>query len=516
MDRLKRLHFLLITSTLFACENGEDAASKARSTGSADVMAQDAGASDDRDASSQLAADASSQTAAIRYRSDVSPIEDVNAALPGTFIPPYRHCQQAPDAGPSREACANVAISGATEPGLRFADLVDCAIVRRQRPYWSAPPARASKPDDPRLQDAAYARESAWASEQIAATGCSCCHDGRLIAASQWDISLGPLWLDSLSDTGLALFLGLADSSVLGAYPAADNFGFDRTATGIPTTDTARMKTLLTGELARRGLSEAWARAVPPFGGPIYTASIQKPAACAAGQGVDVDGSVRWTGGSARYVYVLTPGSANPGVPPNLDLPEGTLWRLDVLASAQPLAAGVTFGTTPDGAFQVYPKATPAAPLTRDQSYQLVVLRDVGLPIVNCTFTFGTRVAPALDAPSEAGMPTAQDAGSPYATADSGLASNEGGLPSSDGGAAPAMCTLTGGDARGFGAPCNDTTQHSDCPCAANYCSKSPFDAQGYCSVTGCKENPSVCPPGWSCFDVSMFAPGQPSVCMRP
>jgi hypothetical protein len=270
------------------------------------------------------------------------------------------------------------------------------------------------------------------------------------------------------------------------------------------------MKTMMMAELARRGLSEAWARAVPPFGGPIYTASVQQPGACAAGQGVDVDGSVRWTDGSARYVYVLTPGSKNPGVPPNLDLPQGTLWRLDVLASEPAIASGVAFASTPSGTVQSYPESTPAAPLARGQMYQLVVLRDVGLPIVNCLFSYGTPVATAAD---EAIPSVGLDAGSAYpVAADAGSDASV----SNEAGANAAMCTLAGGDAKGFGAPCNDTTNHSDCPCSANYCSKSPFDTQGYCSVIGCKENPAICPAGWSCFDVSMFAAGQPAVCARP
>jgi hypothetical protein len=447
----------------------------------------------------------------ITYRRDVAPIERVEDALPSTFVPPFEDCRDPIPGqsaqGPGERVCTNVAISGATEEGKRFADYADCAVVRRQRPYWSAPPARASQPDDARLSDATFVRESLWASEQIAATGCSCCHDGRLIAASQWDIALGPLWLDSLSDTGLALFAGLADSSLLGAYPAANNHGFDRDLVGVPSSDPARMKALMLSELSRRGLSEEWARAVPPFGGPIYTASREKPAACAGGQGIDVDGSVRFTDGPARYIYVLTPGSKNPGVPPNLDLPDGTLWRLDVRADHEPLASGVPFGRTPPGTFQVFPESTPALPLTRGETFQLVVLRDVGLSLVNCLFTFGTPVPPVSE---DAAAPLALDAGSVYPDRDAA------GSTSREAGTSAEACSLVGGDARGFGAPCNDTVQHSDCPCAANYCSKSPFDTQGYCSVIGCKEDPDLCPVGFSCFDVSVFAPGQPSVCARP
>jgi len=117
-----------------------------------------------------------------------------------------------------------------------------------------------------------------------------------------------------------------------------------------------------------------------------------------------------------------------------------------------------------------------------------------------------SEAAPATGGTSaDAGSPRDAGPGDSAADAESRSQSSEGG-----------MCTLSGGDTRGFGAPCDDVTNHSDCPCAADYCSKSPFDARGYCSVTGCKENPNICPPGWSCFDVSLVAPGQPSVCTRP
>jgi hypothetical protein len=168
---------------------------------------------------------------------------------------------------------------------------------------------------------------------------------------------------------------------------------------------------------------------------------------------------------------------------------------------------------------QSFPVSSPAQPLTRGKSYQLVVLRDVGLPLVNCVFEFGVPVTAALDAGASAGLDAgAGGPGSGYPNADAAASVDASPVmgEASAGEAGPAMCSLAGGDAKGFGAPCNDTVMHTDCPCAANYCSKSPFDAQGYCSVTGCKENPGVCPAGWTCFDVSVFAAGQPSVCAKP
>ena len=448
----------------------------------------------ERGADARAPASALEGTVVPTYRSDIAPITRLADALPGVFIPGFRQCI-APKpgdtgTGPEGTVCSNVSISGATEPGRAFVDYASCEIVLRQRPYWSAAPARTTPPDDPRLGDAAYMAELDWARGQIASTGCACCHDqdaGR--PAPQWDLRAEAVWLDSLSDSGLALFAGLADSSVLGAYPAADNFGFDRTITGVPTTDSARMQRIMTAELARRGISEAAARAVPPFGGPIYAAQYAKPTRCKADEGVDIDGTVHWRGGAARYVYVLEERAANPGVPPNLDVPEGTIWKLDVLASQPALQSGVSYGHTPAGSFQAFPAARPAAGLVVGETYHLSVMKDVGLPIANCLFTYGEAGTPEPTSPQAPGTAgSAPDAGSASA------------------------CALAGADADGFGASC---TRDADCSCAASYCALAPGAREGYCTKTGCKEDASLCPSGYACFDLSRFAPGLPAFCAK-
>jgi hypothetical protein len=441
----------------------------------------------------------------LTFRSDVAPITRVDQAQSRVFIPPYRECK-APlpgerGSGAEDKVCTNVAISGATEEGKYFPGYGDCGVVITQRPFWSAPPTRTAAPDDPRLKDESYLKELAWVSEQIEATGCVCCHDSKALGkqASQWDIRLGPLWLDSLSDSGLALFAGLADSSVLGAYAPEDNFGFDRNVVGIPTTDNARMQRFMISELARRGISEQRAREVPPFGGPIYDNRVAAPKPCVAGEGVGADGAVTWRGGNARYVYVTEPNSENPGVPPNLDLPRGTLWRLDVLASQPPLASGVAYGTTPAGSFQAHPDRAPASALAKGKTYRLYVLRDVGISLANCLFEYG---AAPLGASADVDAATA-----PAAAGDAGV-----GMQSD---ASGATCTSVGGDARGFGAPCKDGVNHSDCPCEANYCAIMPGQSTGYCTSSGCNSPGAACPDGYSCFDLSRFAPGQPAICTR-
>jgi hypothetical protein len=365
--------------------------------------------------------------------------------------------------------------------------------VLTQRPFWPVPPAGESDPNDPRLQDAAFLDELEWAKEQIEASGCVCCHDSRQNdgQVGQWDISHEPIWLDTISDSGLALFAGFADSSVLGAYPPEQNHGFDRTATGIPTTDTERMRAFVVAELTRRGITEDEARAVAPFGGPIYTNQVAVPQACGEGVGIDQNGIVHWTGGDARYLYVMEQSSKNPGVPPNLDLPEGTLFRLDVLASQEPIESGVQYGTAPEGAFQRVPTSGEAPELERDTRYHLTVLRDVGVPIANCIVTFGDAVStPELDA--------AVDDRDASADPDASV---------------PDTCTGANADDQGFGAPC---TTDAQCTCAADYCALMPGQATGYCTFTGCVEDASVCPTDSSCFDVSIFQPGAPAICLLP
>ena len=424
---------------------------------------------------SDAPATSSPEEDAIRYRSDVAPVTRVEDAKSGVFIPPYLDCR-APLAGSSTDApggqvCTNVAISGATEPDKAFASYASCGVVITQRPYWPRPPAKLPNASDPRLDDPAYATEVAWARAQVAATGCACCHDNRISprGASQWDISSVGNWLDTVSDSGMALFAGLADSSVLGAYPPSENHGFDRTSVGLPSTDPERMKRLVLAELAHRGISEQQARAVPPFGGPIYDNAVRPPTAC-AGQGIDPESRVVFRGGKARYVYVLEAGSKNPGVPPNLDRPEGTLWRIDVLPSAEALESGFRYGTTPEGSFQSIPESHPAPPLERGKTYQFTALRDVGVTITNCLFPFGEP----LGDPNPPTTPPTPDA---------------------------------------YGAPCTDV---DDCNAPTDYCAARPGQTAGYCTRQGCKDDPSVCPSGWTCFDLSRFEPGAPAICAKP
>ncbi len=312
------------------------------------------------------------------------------------FVPFEQICRdplsgEEPGDGPDGQVCTWQAISGATEEGRRFEDYADCAVVARQRPYWSAPSVADTSEDDPRLSDPEWVAEYAWVTEQVQATACVCCHSSDLApdGPSGWHLEDGPIWVDGLDDDGLAVLAGWVDSTVFGAFPADQNNGFSRDRTGMLTTDAERMQAFLAGELASRGRSQESFAATDPFGGPLYDQLVYEPEACEEGQGVDADGSVRWTGGKARYLYVMEEGAGNPGVPPNLDLPEGTLWRLDVDPSADPVGSGLAYGEEPDGTRQAWPEAGPPPELVPGQVYYLVALLDVYQPATRCLFTAG-------------------------------------------------------------------------------------------------------------------------------
>lgn len=449
----------------------------------------------------------------VTFESDAELVRDADDALPGVFIQPFLDCRPALDgepqgAAPDGQVCTHVAISGATEPGRYFPDYASCDVVRTQRPYWPAPPASEPPTEDPRLQDAALVAELAWARQQLRATACTCCHDSTETGegkTSQWDIAAGPLWLDTLSDSGLSMFAGLADSSALGAYPAPDNNGFDRTALGVPTTDIERMRALLRDELSRRGISDEEAQAVSPFGGPIYQNLVTPPTECGAGEGVDEAGRVTWKGSlGARYLYVMAEDSDNVGVPPNLDNPDGTLWRLDVLPNAKALQPGVVYGTTPAGSYQATPSDALAPALQPGTRYHFAALLEVGFPLSNCVFSFGEPAAPSDDisAPSAADM-----------EGGGGQGGYEGGVAGMADG--PAEDPVEGGQCATpvLGSVCSSD---ADCGCDADYCAIQPGNADGNCTRTGCLQDPTICPADWGCLDISVFLPGGPNFCVPP
>lgn len=310
------------------------------------------------------------------------------------FVQPYQVCKdplpgEPPGAAPGGQVCTWTLVSASTEAGRHFQDYASCADVHTQRPYWAAPPAGQTDAGDARLADTAYMAEVAWARSQVEASACVCCHSSPLApeGPSQWFVEAPGVWLDSIADDGLAMLAGLVSSEAFGAFPAAENNGFDRTALGMPTTDVPRMEKLLLGEWTRRGHTVADAATIPPFGGPLVDQLAYQPSACAAGQGVAADGTVSWTGGSARYLYVLDAGSRSPGVPPNLDMPAGTRWLVDVPTKGTPFASGVRFGELTGDMKQRLPASGKPSALESGRAYYLYVMADMALPITRCLFT---------------------------------------------------------------------------------------------------------------------------------
>lgn len=307
------------------------------------------------------------------------------------FQPPVKVCKdpmpgEAPGAGPNGQVCTWQLISGATEEGRKFVDYASCDVVRTQRPYYAYRRPDDAERDDPRMDDPEYVTELNWVKSQIEATACVCCHQSSITpdGVSNWDIDQAGNFMNGFYATGLALGANWIDSTALGAFPPEENNGFERETSGFPSTDPARMKAFFEGELDYRGLTPADFETAPPFGGPLYDQIYYEPTACPAGVGVSDDGTVRWEGGDARYVYLLEVGSLSPTIPPNLDTPLGTVWRLDVAPDAEPLESGsLKVGDVPRGAAQVVPDAG-APQLEAGRPYYLYVSADVGVPITRC------------------------------------------------------------------------------------------------------------------------------------
>jgi len=314
----------------------------------------------------------------------------------GVFIQPTLECRdpvagEPAGNGPDGQVCTWQSIAGCTEDGRRFSDYASCDVVRSQRPYYPVPPADGYDVPDPRMQDAEYVAELAWVKSQIEASGCVCCHTAADTpdGPSNWYIDAPGNWINTFKPSGLALGATWVDSVALGAYPAEDNNGFDRDISGIPSTDPERMRDFFIGELAHRGFRRDDFSDTPPFGGPLYDQIVYRPTACEDGEGVAGDGTITWAGGDARYLYVLATGADNPTVPPNLDLPDGTLWRVDVPSDGAPVTSeSVVYGQTPGGLSQRFPASGDPAALVPGTEYYLYVTRDVGIPITRCLFTF--------------------------------------------------------------------------------------------------------------------------------
>jgi hypothetical protein len=303
---------------------------------------------------------------------------------PGVTVLPYPVCREVD----GEQLCVNASIAASTKEGRSFAADSDCSTVRTQRPFRPLPAKTQGAADDPRLQDAQFMQELNWVKGQIFASACSCCHDtsaGRDYAA--WDINGANVWTEQMTNRALAIMAGSVRTDLMGTYPAEENFGFDRSQTGSPTTDVPRMKAFFQRELDRRGVTAEEIAKFPSANGPFEAVQNQKPTVCADGLGVDAAGRINWGPVPARYVYVTRVDAPNPLTPPKGDLPPGTLWRLDVLPSRDAITAA-SYGVLAEGSRQGFPANGTPEELQDGQSYRLYATRDILRPIVNCTFTY--------------------------------------------------------------------------------------------------------------------------------
>lgn len=309
-------------------------------------------------------------------------------------VPPYETCTEPLDGLPGQSAdgqvCTLTLIGACTEEGRNYADYGNCDDVRTQQPYYPMPAGPRAGTSDARMQDPAYAAEVEWVREQANACACVCCHGAESPKGPAiWDTAADGNWINTFTDFGIAFAAGTIDSSLLGSFGPGENNGFTRLSAGIPSTDEVRMKAFFEAELLHRGITADQFADRGRIPAPFDAQDNFVPAACEPGQGIDAAGNLMWTGGRVRFLYVLEQGSVNPGVPPNRDLPDGTLWRVDTVPPAAPMKTRqVTYGTVPAGARQVWPAAGAAPPaLTSGATYLLYVQTDLMLPSTRCLFT---------------------------------------------------------------------------------------------------------------------------------
>lgn len=322
-------------------------------------------------------------------------VDDPEAGDHTVFIWPTEACVEPLDGepqgnGPDGTVCTKNIISGCTEEGRDFRDYGSCEVVETNRPYYSLPGNPPGSSDDTRRDDPVYMQELQWVRSQVESCACICCHsEASPNGPAKWGVDSDDLWVDMMSDDAIGMFAGFIDSSALGHYPAEENNGFNRTESGLPTTDVDRMLKFFLEEFERRGLDEEEMSEKPPIGGPLIDQMTHSLEACPEGDGIDADGRIWWQSNDkpARYVYILEEGSGNPGVPPNFDTPEGTLWRLDVPHDGVPVRGGFHYGTVPDGRLQRVPASDlPAPTLESGRRYHLYVLYDVAVPLTRCVF----------------------------------------------------------------------------------------------------------------------------------
>lgn len=92
----------------------------------------------------------------------------------------------------------------------------------------------------------------AWSTAQLTSCSCTCCHHDGGLSAHVWSWDFAPVWTDSL-DTERLKTLAARPTDPHEDIAPADNNGFSRVESDIPSTDGVRMRAFLERELARRG-----------------------------------------------------------------------------------------------------------------------------------------------------------------------------------------------------------------------------------------------------------------------
>jgi len=314
--------------------------------------------------------------------------------LTAPFPEPVQSCVDplpgdAPGQGEGGKVCQAITMQGCTEPGRAWEDYGSCDIPRQQRPYYPVGLHENAERDDSRLNDATYAAELAWVKQELTACSCFCCHSERSPQGpGNWYLEQRGNFINGMFDTGIAQGAGIIDSTVLGNIPASENNGFTRLPSVFPSTNPSRMQAFFRAEFMYRGLRDEDFTGLVKYG-PLSEQWNYEPTSCTNGEGVTQDGSMTWQGGSARIVMVLEAGARNPLVPPNLDTPDGTVWRLDATQpSTRLLASGLRFGESPAGSAQHFPAAGAPSSLVPGTQYYLYVLADYVQPITRCLFTY--------------------------------------------------------------------------------------------------------------------------------
>jgi hypothetical protein len=222
-----------------------------------------------------------------------------------------------------------------------------------------------------------------------------CCHSTLAPkGTSNWYVDQPGNFINGFYDRGLAMGAGWINTVGFGAFLPSQNNGFFRANPASPnesifvTTDQPRMKAFFEAELAARGKTRGDFADQPYGAGPLDEQRFFRPAECSNGEGIDADGTVTWPKGPARYLYVLEASASSPGVPPNLDTPDGTLWRVDAPWTRDAVASGtVKYGAVPDG-FTLRVPTTGAPPeLVKGRQYYLYVMADIVIPNARCLFT---------------------------------------------------------------------------------------------------------------------------------